>query len=96
MNPYSIIKKPIITERTTILKETENKYVFMVDLKATKTQIKNALKELFNVKAEKVHTMIVTGKIRRVGKYSGYKQDWKKAIVKLASGQEIKILAENK
>ena len=96
MNAYDIIKKPIVTERTTILREKENKYVFMVDKKATKPQIKAAIKELFDVDAKKVHTMIVHGKIRRVGRYSGFRPDWKKAIVRLSPGQEIKIAEETK
>lgn len=96
MSAYDIIIKPIVTERTTILKEKENKYVFLVDKKATKPQIKMALKELFDVDAEKIHTMIVHGKIRRVGKYSGQRPDWKKAIIKLKTGQEIKPIEEIK
>jgi large subunit ribosomal protein L23 len=96
MNPYKVIKGPVITERTTLLKEKENKYVFIVDKRANKTRIKNAIEELFDVDVEKISTMIVPGKLRRLGRYSGYKPDWKKAIVKLESGQEIKIVEESR
>ncbi len=96
MNPYKVIKGPVITERTTFLKEKENKYVFIVDKRVNKRQIKNAVEELFNVDVEKIRTMIMPGKLRRLGRYSGYKPDWKKAIVKLESGQEIKIVEESR
>ncbi|OGS23864.1 MAG: 50S ribosomal protein L23 [Elusimicrobia bacterium RIFOXYB2_FULL_48_7] len=96
MNAYDIIIKPIVTERSTILKEKENKYVFLVDIKASKPKIKQALKELFNVDAKKIHTMIVHGKMRRMGKSFGYRPDWKKAIIKLKDGQEIKPIEEVK
>ncbi len=92
---YKIIKRPIITEKTTRLKE-ENKYVFEVDIKATKNDIKQAVEKLFNVDVEDVHTCIIKGKLRRYGRYEGYKSDWKKAIVKLKPGQTIKLLEELK
>ena len=96
MNPYNVIKKSLITEQTTELKEKENKYVFIVDKKATKNQIKPAIEELFDVDVEKIATMIVAGKLRRLGRYSGYRSDWKKAIVRLKKGQEIKAIEETR
>lgn len=96
MNPYKIIKQPVITERATFLREQDNKYVFIVEKKATKSQIKNALKELFNVEAEKINTMTVKGKLKRLGRYEGYRPDTKKAIVKLKQGQEIKLIEESR
>ncbi|MBS3937750.1 MAG: 50S ribosomal protein L23 [Peptococcaceae bacterium] len=77
-----IIKKPIISERTTAL-QTERKYVFSVDPKANKTEIRQAVELLFKVEVEAVNTMHVTGKFKRHGVHSGYRSDWKKAIVKL-------------
>lgn len=92
---YKIIKKPIVTEKTTKLKE-ENKYVFEVDKNANKNDIKIAIEKMFNVDVESVYTSIVKGKLRRYGRYEGYRPDWKKAIVKLSKGQTIKLLDELK
>lgn len=94
MDIRKIIKRPLITEKATILKEKENKYQFMVDKDATKGQIKQAVQELFKVKVEGVHTAIVPGKLRRMGAHAGYRSDWKKAIVKVQKGQEIKMVEE--
>lgn len=94
MDIRRIIKKPLITERATILREKENKYLFKVDKTATKGQIKQAIENLFKVKVEKVHTSIVPGKLRRLGAHAGYKPDWKKATVKVKQGQEIKMVEE--
>ncbi len=91
MNPYEIIKRPIITERSTGLREKENKYTFVVVKKANKEQIKYAVEQLFKVKVEKVNTSIFPGKKRRVGLYEGYRPDWKKAIVTLREGQRIEL-----
>ena len=90
---YKIIKRPIITEKTTNLKK-QNKYVFEVNINATKSQIKQAVEKLFNVDVVDVRTMIMKGKLRRYGRYEGYKPDWKKAIVTLKSGQIIKQIEE--
>lgn len=92
---YQIIKRPIITEKSTKLKE-ENKYVFEVDIKSTKKEIKTAIEKMFNVDVESVHTCIMKGKLRRYGRYEGYRPDWKKAVVKLAKGQTIKLFEELK
>ena len=90
MNNYrDIIKAPIITEKTDSLKEINNTYTFSVDVRANKTQIKQAIEKLFNVKVESVNTMNTHPKDRRVGRYSGKTNRYKKAIVKLASGSTI-------
>lgn len=81
-DPRDIIKRPIISERSTELQE-ERKYVFAVDLKANKTEIRQAVEHLFKVEVESVNTMRMAGKFKRHGVHSGYKSDWKKAIVKL-------------
>ncbi|MEW6040782.1 MAG: 50S ribosomal protein L23 [Elusimicrobiota bacterium] len=96
MESYEIIKRPLITEKTTQLKEKENKYVFIVDKKANKYQIARAVEEIFKVKPERVTTMVYQGKVRRLGRYSGRRPDWKKAVVKLKTGQEIKSIEESK
>lgn len=90
MNNYrDIIFAPVITEKSALLAQNENKVVFKVDMKANKTQIKQAIEKIFNVKVESVHTLITHPKKRRVGKYTGYSKKTKKAIVKLAEGSTI-------
>jgi large subunit ribosomal protein L23 len=81
-NARDIIKRPVITERSTDLME-ENKFVFEVDLKANKTEIKQAVEEIFGVTVAKVNTMRVPSKQKRVGRYVGRTSEWKKAIVTL-------------
>ena len=90
-DPYQIIIRPIITEKSMRLKEEENKYTFEVHPKATKKDIKDAIEKLFNVKVEKVNTINVKGKRKRVGRYWTKKKDWKKAIVKLKEGYKIEF-----
>ena len=90
MNNYrDIIFAPIITEKTQMLAQNENKVVFSVDMRANKTQIKQAIEKIFNVKVESVHTLITHPKKRRVGRYTGTSKKIKKAIVKLAEGSTI-------
>src|SRR5438132_14415609 len=90
-----IIKKPLVTERATHLKALMNQYVFRVAPGASKGDIKRAVEELFKVKVSRVRTMRVKGKFRRMGNSAGaYRPDWKKAIVSVQSGQEIKALEE--
>jgi large subunit ribosomal protein L23 len=81
-DPRDVIKRPVISEHSTALQE-ERKYVFEVDLKANKTEIRHAVESLFKVEVESVNTMRVRGKFARYGFHSGYKSNWKKAIVKL-------------
>jgi len=80
--PYDIILKPIVTERS-MDGMAEKKYTFKVDKRANKTQIKQAVEEIFDVKVDKVSTMNMTGKVKRMGKFVGKRSDWKKAIIKL-------------
>lgn len=86
---YNVIVRPLLTERSTIMKEKHNQYVFETDVRADKTQIKRAIEELFKVNVERVRTMIVMGKFRRYGRGGGMRSDWKKAIVTLEKGQKI-------
>ncbi|MBU2567180.1 MAG: 50S ribosomal protein L23 [Elusimicrobia bacterium] len=94
MNPYQIIKKTVVTEKSTLLKNREKKYTFLVDKRATKNQISSAFKEIFGVDVDRITTMVMPGKLRRMGRYSGYRPDVKKAIIKLKEGQEIKTIEE--
>lgn len=86
----SIIRRPVVTERSMDLLD-QNKYTFIVDIKATKPQIKEAVEQIFDVSVEKVNTMRVTGKKRRMGRYEGKRPDWKKAIVTVKEGQHIEL-----
>lgn len=85
-----IIVKPIVTEKSVTLME-ENKYTFKVSMSANKIEIKNAIQEIFKVKVVDVNTMRVSGKKKRMGRTEGRTSDWKKAIVKLAEGDQIEI-----
>jgi large subunit ribosomal protein L23 len=85
----SLLKRPLLTERSTLLKEKYGQYCFEVDPKATKGDIKRAVQEAFKVKVSAVRTMKVPGKQRRMGRTTGFRSDWKKAIVTLEKGQKI-------
>jgi large subunit ribosomal protein L23 len=82
-NPRDIIKRPIITERTSDLMANK-KYVFEVDLRANKTEIKQAVEAIFKVKVTNVNTLRMPAKPKRQGSHSGYTSEWKKAIVSLS------------
>jgi large subunit ribosomal protein L23 len=93
MAPEQIIKRPVtLTEKGSRLSETQNQYLFEVDRRANKVEIKGAIESLFTVKVEKVRTMIVRGKMRRMGRGYAKNQNWKKAIVSLKEGESIKFL----
>ena len=91
MNPRDIIKVPIITEKSSDLQQNQNTYTFSVDIRANKTQIKQAIEEIFNVKVEKVNTINVHPKTKRVGRYAGKTNKVKKAIVKLKEGSSLEL-----
>ncbi|MFA5140690.1 MAG: 50S ribosomal protein L23 [Elusimicrobiota bacterium] len=91
---YVHIMRPVMTERSTILKEKFNQYVFEVGMASSKTDIKRAIEELFKVKVEKVRTMKVPGKFRRMGRSGGYRSDWKKAVVTLKQGDSIDLVEQ--
>jgi len=90
-NARDIIIKPVVSERSVASME-HNKYTFRVDLKANKIEIKNAIEEIFKVKVVEVKTMVVKGKVKRMGRYEGKRPDWKKAIVTLKDGDKIEII----
>ena len=85
---FDIIYAPIITEKSAMM-ANENKYAFKVDPRANKTEIKQAIESIFKVKVESITTANSHPKKRRVGKYTGYADKYKKAIVKLAEGNSI-------
>lgn len=87
MNYHDVIIKPVVTEKSTRLME-ENKYIFVVDKRANKIQIKQAVENLFDVRVKDVNTMNVKGKPRRFGIYRGYRPSWKKAVITLEEGSK--------
>lgn len=92
MEARDILIRPLITERTTDLM-ADGKYVFVVDKRANKIQIADAVKEVFNVKVEKVNTVNVKPKTKRMGRSVGKTAGYKKAIVKLAAGETIEFFS---
>ena len=86
---YEVVRRPIISEKSTALAEVGNRYAFEVALAANKQEIRDAVQRLFNVKVNAVRTMIVHGKVKRVGRFENKRTNWKKAIVTLAEGQKI-------
>lgn len=89
-NPYDVIRRPIITEKTTKLTE-ERKYTFEVAPDANKIEVKKAVEEVFDVNVESVNIINVRRKKRRVGKYEGMRPGVRKAIVTLAEGQKLDV-----
>jgi len=90
-DPYSIIIRPVVTEKSMMLKDSQNKVSFEVHPKANKQEIKEAVEKLFNVKVQKVNTINVKGKRKRWGRFEGRKKNWKKAIVTLRPGDRIEL-----
>lgn len=87
--PQKIIRRPLITEKSTQQKDENHQYVFEVDLNANKIEIQSAIERLFKVKVVQVHTLNVLGKVKRLGRRYGKRPDWKKAIVTLKEGDRI-------
>lgn len=92
---YDIIKRPIVTEKAHDKKENEASLCFEVHRDANKIQIKEAVEKLFKVKVADVRTSIFEGKLRRRGRYAGYRSDWKKAYVRLKAGQKMPEYVES-
>ncbi len=92
-DPFYILKAPVITEESTLQTNTQGKYVFKVDPRANKKQIREAIEKVFGVEVVNVNTMNYAGKLRSGMRRSpGRKADWKKAVVTLAPGQTIDLL----
>ncbi len=89
MNQYDVVVRPIVTEKSSLLKEAGNQYVFEVARGANKIEIAKAVEQLFKVQVLSVRVMNMEGKTRRLGKHSGKKPDWRKAIVKLSPKDKI-------
>jgi large subunit ribosomal protein L23 len=94
MTIYEVIKRPIVTEKGVAKKDTERTLCFEVAAGANKTLVKAAVEQLFKVKVAQVRTVNNVGKLRRRGKFSGYRPDWKKAYVRLKDDQKVPEYAE--
>ena len=88
---FDIIKAPIITEKSQLISANDRKYVFKVDVNANKVEIKQAVEKIFKVKVEKINVINVKQKSKRVGKYSGMTNKYKKAIITLALNNKIEL-----
>jgi large subunit ribosomal protein L23 len=87
----NIILSPLVSEKGANMRTDQNKFIFRVDRKANKLQIKKAVEELFKVKVEDVNTLTMYGRPKRLGRFEGRRSDWKKAIVKLKKGETIEL-----
>jgi len=91
MDIYYVIKRPLITEKSTTARDEENKYLFEVDRRATKIEIRNAVEKIFKVRVLDVRTINMTGKKKRMGRITGRRNNWKKAMITLPPGSSIEI-----
>ncbi len=88
---YGCIRRPVVTEKSNLMKDEAGKVVFEVDQRANKVEIKNAVQQLFNVTVEEVNVMNFQGKRKRTGRIIAKKQDWKKAVITLKKGDKIEF-----
>ena len=86
---FEVIRRPLVTEKTALQKETIRTLVFEVHRDATKSEIKKAVEKLFSIKVEQVRVANMPGKLRRQGRYQGHRPDWKKAYVLLKEGEKM-------
>jgi Ribosomal protein L23 len=91
MQQHQVIKRPLITEKGTVLRETRGQYLFAVDPRASKHQIKLAIEKNFKVHVEDVRTVNLRGKFKRVGAKVGQRSNWKKAYVQIREGEKIEF-----
>ncbi|ACC98965.1 Ribosomal protein L25/L23 [Elusimicrobium minutum Pei191] len=89
---YEVIKKPLLTEKSLILRDEQNKYSFVVAKNASKGEIVTAVEKFFNVTVEKINTCAIKGKVHRMGRFAGKRADYKKAVVTLKKGDKIDVV----
>ena len=95
MNANKIIRRPLVTEKSTLMREAGNNVIaFEVDPKANKIQVKDAVEALFKVKVDEVRLFNVRGKVKRMGRYAGKRRDWRKAYVRLKEGEKAPEFVE--
>jgi len=93
-DPRSVIRRALITEKGTVMRELRNQYHFEVARDANKIEIKRAIESIFNVKVKAVQTLQIRGKIKRQGRFAGKRSDWKKAVVTLQPDQKIELFEQ--
>lgn len=91
MNRHDLIIRPLLTEKSTALREAHRKFCFVVRQEANRKEVKRAIEETLNVKVEKVHILNVLGKEKRLNRFVGKRPDWKKAIVTLKEGEKLDL-----
>ena len=91
MDPHDILIAPLVTEKSTMLREKHNQIAFIVSRRANKTEVKKAVEEALKVKVESVNILNVAGKTKRLGRFSGTRPSWKKGIVTLKVGEKIDL-----
>jgi large subunit ribosomal protein L23 len=91
IEPYKILLKPLVSEKSNLLRESSNQVVFEVAQDANKQTIKAAVEQAFKVTVEDVRTLVVRGKFKTVGRYQGKRSNWKKAVVSLKAGDKIDL-----
>lgn len=91
LHVYEVLRRPLITEKSTILQDGHNKYAFEVDRRANKPQVKAAVEESFSVKVTEVNMLTVKGKRKRFGRKLVQGPSWKKAVVSLQAGDKIQL-----
>jgi large subunit ribosomal protein L23 len=94
MSMHDVLRRPLVTEKGITKKDSEATLCFEVALDANKIQVRQAVEKLFNVKVAAVRTATFDGKLRRRGRFVGYRSDWKKAYVKLEPGQKVPEFTE--
>ena len=94
MNANQIIRRPLVTEKSTLIRETTNVIAFEVDPGANKIEVRKAVEELFKVKVEEVRLFNVRGKVKRMGRFAGKRRDWRKAYVRLKDGEKAPEFVE--
>lgn len=94
IEPRRIVRRALITEKGTHVRELANQYIFEVDPRANKFEIKKAVEAIFSVEVESVRTVRMKGKTKRIGVHSGRRSHWKKAIVTLKKGQSIELFEQ--
>ena len=93
-NPRSVVHRALISEKGTVLREKANQFFFEVAPDANKIEIRDAVQKIFNVKVERVRTMWMPAKAKRMGRYAGTTPSWKRAVVTLEKGQTIELFDE--
>jgi large subunit ribosomal protein L23 len=94
MTIYDVLVRPLVTEKGVNMKDNDRTLCFEIHAEANKTQVKAAVEKLFKVKVQEVRTATFEGKLRRRGRFAGYRSDWKKAYVKLKAGEKVPEFAE--